>query len=220
MLGVLGVSKLLNPMMLGDEAHAIQGSLQDVQNPLSKFSKPKLRSPSELLNVLKGHPGGERAVERIKQSRKISPKFSPFSLKFTPTKLQVGMHSLSFGAVGVSSDSAIWVKPKSWGNSGGSWVIMSIHFPHVGNYLIDIEGMVHSLGSGFEANIRLAMGGTGFYSGTPFQRWTYPHGQPTKQSFPAVYSITEGKVPTRRTLLFRVEKGSKLKFLEVSIQTI
>ena len=219
-LGVLGTSQILKGFLGGNQAHALEGSMQNYLKPIPDLSLPTTPTVSQLLNVLKGHPDGIQAVQRYEQSRKFTPTFSPLSLKFTPTKLKVGMHALSFGTVKVTSDSAIMVESKGWSNANGSWAILTVHFPHLGNYLIDFEGMVYTSGPALEANIREAKSGLGFYSGMPFQRWTYPSNPPSRQSFPAVYSITQGTMPTKRTLLFRVEKGGRLRFLEASVQSI
>ena len=216
-LGILGTSQILNTVNLGTEDYALGASLQDFQKPLPNLSKPNTRTTPELLNVLKAQPGGTQILQKLEQTRRLNPTFPPLSITFTPTQLQVGTNSLQFLNTHIKSDLGIWLESKHYGNTDGSYAFFQIYFPHPGYYLFNIEGIVNHTGGDLEASIREAGGGLGFYSNPAFQTWKYPNGAPSQKSFPALYSVTE---PQKKGVLFRIDKGGNLNFIEASIQAM
>jgi len=205
-LGILGTSGILNSLMLGERAQAIEGASPETA---SLLNQPEVHHTlPELLAVLKDHPGGAKILQGLEQSRQKVPSTpSPFSVKFTRTNLQMGESHLQFSCVYVTKDLNIHMRKDK---NGSSIADLFLTFPKGGGwFLINFEGFIDT-GGRVDAQIIPATGKV-----TPIQTWTYSHVKEGRQrSFPAaVYSDGSGD----QAYTFKITRGT-LTFIEASVQ--
>jgi len=176
-LEILGTSGILNSLILGEGAQAIEVASPETA-PLPNQPEVDHRLPV-FLTVLKSHPGGAKILQRLEQSRQKAPSTPPpFSIKFTRTNLQMGESHLQFSCVNVTSDLSIHMRKDK---NGGSIADLFLTFPKGGGwFLVNFEGFIDT-GGRVDAHMIPATGTV-----TPIQTWTYsPVKQGMQRSFPA-----------------------------------
>ncbi|SLM49793.1 protein of unknown function [Nitrospira japonica] len=224
----IGVSLMdLAPKVLLPSARA-ERTLASSSQSDPQTTQSRLRTRTELLTILQGHPGGAQAIETARRrganfSLGTNPTQPPqvqgtppvtlfsFSLLLVPGQLQVGQSWVMFHVVDILKNSAINLRV----SSTKSWASFQIDFPKNGWYLLNIEGLQTSGGA---ISARLVKNEQG---GPIVQTWSYPsvpgtsEQKPIHRSFPAMFEYTGG---TKGAILY-LDNGS-FSFVQFSAESL
>ncbi|MEJ2230739.1 MAG: hypothetical protein P8X46_06120, partial [Nitrospirales bacterium] len=214
--------------------------LQQINQHGKPSGKPRRPSSSQLLDMLRGFPGGKESIERAKaggarislldeeQDETLLSWLNPFSVSaafaqgafsvsLSPGQPMAGPNYLSFSSVEVRNNASIGfhsaANPASSANSKGYiWV----QIPSTGWYIINIEAESNYKNA---AELKHFNPGSSWWTNEakpPVQTWYFPQSQlPVVRSYPALVHLQGGN----HEFLFRLKEGF-LTFLEVTVKAM
>lgn len=247
-----GVSKALQtlrPAIKGSAPSADSGKtsglLPAVQKPSSQLQQLntgdtgspslKLRTVSELLNIISTLPGGRETIEGAKKKGArisllepknentllswlnpfdASPAYAQgqFSIGLTQQKSMVGPHHLSFDRVSIRKDSSVALY-----SDGNSKAYVWIQVPTTGWYILNFE--LASQYNNIQARLKHYDPDKNFWTNEaalPVQTWAYPSSQgPLTRSYPALVELEAGF----HEFHFSLSQGW-VTFLAVNVQSL
>lgn len=232
-IGALGGSGLMNAFINHGLAEGSQDWVHRVQR---SGDSPTM---GELMNILRGQPGGADAIEKARRGGAYipganqplpgvgkGPEIVPapkFSVKFSSGHLKEGENLMKFQEVSILEDGTIrlikkvdggTITPSGFSTHSSPAVFVHLKFPADGWYLFNLRGVINAY---WQVSSTLNWDPT-FPGQPPIQTWTYGKSrQPGIRSFPAVFWYSQKDSPPR--LRFTLSE-TYLDFLDATISWI
>jgi hypothetical protein len=214
--------------------------LQQINQHGKLSGKPRRPSSSQLLDMLRGFPGGKESIERAKaggarisfldekQDESVLSWLNPFSVpsafaqgafsvSLSPRQPMAGPNYLSFSSVEVRNDASIGFhsapNPASSSNSKGYiWV----QIPTTGWYIINIEAESTYKNAAELKHLDTYASWWTNEAKPPVQTWYFPQSQqPVVRSYPALVYLQGGS----HEFQFRLKEGW-VTFIEATVKAM